>query len=64
MMKKGCVLTPHANYSLPGITRAIVRKRHSFLLFSFTVMAKQNFILEERRISLSEFHTVDEVWTT
>ncbi|KAG7564351.1 hypothetical protein ISN44_As10g011170 [Arabidopsis suecica] len=28
------------------------------------LVMKENFILEERRISLSEFHTADEVWTT
>ncbi|TYH91686.1 hypothetical protein ES332_A13G131400v1 [Gossypium tomentosum] len=43
LVKKGCVLTPHADYCLPGITRAT---------------------LVERRISLSEFHAADEVWTT
>ncbi|KAJ4846730.1 hypothetical protein Tsubulata_043097 [Turnera subulata] len=34
---------------------------------SFQVMdlvVKENLVLEERRISLSEFHTADEVWTT
>lgn len=25
---------------------------------------KEKFVLEERNISLSEFHTADEVWTT
>ncbi|CAH8259404.1 unnamed protein product [Arabidopsis lyrata] len=54
MVKKGCVLTPHADYCLPGITRATVME----------LVVKENFILEERRISLSEFHTADEVWTT
>ncbi|KAL0658520.1 hypothetical protein Bca4012_079105 [Brassica carinata] len=28
------------------------------------LVVKENFILEERNISLSEFHTADEVWTT
>jgi branched-subunit amino acid aminotransferase/4-amino-4-deoxychorismate lyase len=54
MVKKGCVLTPHADYCLPGITRATVME----------LVVKENFILEERRISLSEFHTANEVWTT
>jgi branched-subunit amino acid aminotransferase/4-amino-4-deoxychorismate lyase len=54
MVKKDRVLTPHADYCLPGITRATVME----------LVVKENFILEERRISLSEFHTADEVWTT
>nr|XP_016509582.1 PREDICTED: branched-chain-amino-acid aminotransferase-like protein 1 [Nicotiana tabacum]XP_016509583.1 PREDICTED: branched-chain-amino-acid aminotransferase-like protein 1 [Nicotiana tabacum] len=28
------------------------------------LVLKENLVLEERRISLSEFHTADEVWTT
>ncbi|XP_031405961.1 branched-chain-amino-acid aminotransferase-like protein 1 isoform X2 [Punica granatum] len=54
LVKKGRVLTPHADYCLPGITRATV----------MDLVVKENLILEERRISLSEFHTADEVWTT
>ncbi|XP_074292767.1 branched-chain-amino-acid aminotransferase-like protein 1 [Silene latifolia] len=54
MVKKGRILTPHADYCLPGITRATV----------MDLVMKEGFILEERRISLSEFHTADEVWTT
>ncbi|XP_048136240.1 branched-chain-amino-acid aminotransferase-like protein 1 [Rhodamnia argentea] len=54
LIKKGRVLTPHADYCLPGITRATVME----------LVVKENLILEERRISLSEFHTADEVWTT
>lgn len=54
MVKKGRVLTPHADYCLPGITRATV----------MDLVVKEGFILQERRISLSEFHTADEVWTT
>ncbi|KAF3485318.1 hypothetical protein F2Q69_00056172 [Brassica cretica] len=54
MVKKGRVLTPRADYCLPGITRATVME----------LVVKENFILEERNISLSEFHTADEVWTT
>lgn len=29
MVKKGRVLTPHADYCLPGITRATVRAKNS-----------------------------------
>lgn len=54
LVKKGRVLTPHADYCLPGITRATV----------IDLVVKEKLVLEERRISLSEFHTADEVWTT
>ncbi|CAJ2628974.1 unnamed protein product [Trifolium pratense] len=54
IVKKGRVLTPHADYCLPGITRSTV----------MDLLVKEQFILEERRISLSEVHTADEVWTT
>ncbi|KAF5193614.1 Branched-chain-amino-acid aminotransferase-like protein [Thalictrum thalictroides] len=54
LVKKGRVVTPHADYCLPGITRATVME----------LVVKENLVLEERRISLSEFHTADEVWTT
>lgn len=54
LVKKGHVLTPHADYCLPGITRATV----------MDLVVKEKFPLVERRISLSEFHTADEVWTT
>ncbi|KAH9754678.1 Branched-chain-amino-acid aminotransferase-like protein 1 [Citrus sinensis] len=52
LVKKGRVLTPHADYCLPGITRATVME----------LVVKENLVLEERRISLSEFHTADEVF--
>ncbi|XP_048225644.1 branched-chain-amino-acid aminotransferase-like protein 1 isoform X2 [Ricinus communis] len=54
LVKKGRVSTPHADYCLPGITRATV----------MDLVIKENLVLEERRISLSEFHTADEAWTT
>lgn len=54
LVKKGNVMTPPADYCLPGITRATV----------MDLVKKENLVLEERRISLSEFHTADEVWTT
>ncbi|KAL2478144.1 Branched-chain-amino-acid aminotransferase-like protein 2 [Forsythia ovata] len=53
LVKKGCVATPHADYCLPGITRATV----------MGLVIKEGLVLRERRISLSEFHTADEVWT-
>ncbi|XAR49086.1 Branched-chain-amino-acid transaminase [Bertholletia excelsa] len=54
LVKKGRVVTPHADYCLSGITRATV----------MDLVVKENIILDERRVSLSEFHTADEVWTT
>lgn len=54
MVKKGRVLTPHADYCLSGITRATV----------IDLARKEGVSMEERRISLTEFHTADEVWTT
>ncbi|KAM0942767.1 putative branched-chain-amino-acid transaminase [Dioscorea sansibarensis] len=54
LVKKGQVSTPHADYCLPGITRATV----------VDLVRKENIVLHERRISLSEFHSADEVWTT
>ncbi|XP_057497099.1 branched-chain-amino-acid aminotransferase-like protein 1 isoform X3 [Actinidia eriantha] len=54
LAKRGRVVTPHADYCLPGVTRATV----------MDLVVREKFILEERRVSLSEFHTADEVWTT
>nr|CAD1833664.1 unnamed protein product [Ananas comosus var. bracteatus] len=54
MVKKGQVLTPHADYCLPGITRTTV----------MDLVVQEKLVLHERRISLSEFHVADEVWTT
>ncbi|KAI4310963.1 hypothetical protein MLD38_035904 [Melastoma candidum] len=51
MVKKGRVLAPHADYCLPCITRATVME----------LVVSENIVLEERRISLSEFHAADEV---
>ncbi|XLR00128.1 hypothetical protein HN51_054870 [Arachis hypogaea] len=52
IVKKGCVLTPHADYCLPDITRATV----------MNLVVEQQLILEERTISLSEVHTAYEVY--
>ncbi|XP_051124552.1 branched-chain-amino-acid aminotransferase-like protein 1 [Andrographis paniculata] len=54
LVKKGKVATPHADYCLPGVTRATVME----------LVVKENLILSEKHISLSEFHTADEVFTT
>lgn len=53
-IRKGEVLTPYADYCLPGITRAKVIE-----------LCKENGIpCREARISLSEFYVADEVFTT
>ncbi|KAL8546918.1 hypothetical protein ACS0TY_006581 [Phlomoides rotata] len=54
LVKKGHLATPYADCCLPGITRATV----------MDLAVKENLVLVERRISLSEFHTADEVFTT
>ncbi|KAL7120347.1 hypothetical protein ACP275_02G117400 [Erythranthe tilingii] len=54
LVKKGHLATPHGDYCLPGITRATV----------MDLALKENLVLVERRISISEFHTADEVFTT
>ncbi|KAF6145226.1 hypothetical protein GIB67_041421 [Kingdonia uniflora] len=51
LVKKGRVVTPHADYCLPGVTRSTVME----------LLESENLYLQERRISLSEFHTADEV---
>jgi branched-chain amino acid aminotransferase group I len=54
MVDNGTLLTPHADYCLPGITRETV-----------LILAKELGIpCEVRRVSLSEFHAADEVFTT
>ncbi len=53
-IKKGVVLTPHADSCLPGITRAnVIRICH-----------ENNVPLTERNISISEMYTADEAFTT
>lgn len=54
LVKKGRVHTPRADHCLPGITRATV----------IDLVKSEGIYLEERQVSLSEFHTADEVWTT
>ena len=54
MVKRGVVLTPHADSCLPGITRAgVIRMARDLGL---TVV--------ERNLSITEIHTADEVFTT
>ncbi|KAG2316544.1 hypothetical protein Bca52824_019666 [Brassica carinata] len=49
MVKSVVVLTPHADYCLPGITRATVME----------LVVKENVTLEERNISL---YGLQELW--
>lgn len=54
MVDDGVLITPHADHCLPGITRATVLE-----------LAKELSIpIEVRRVSLAEFHSADEVFTT
>ncbi|MEL7161104.1 MAG: aminotransferase class IV [Bacteroidota bacterium] len=53
-IRKGKVFTPHADFCLPGITRATVLQ-----------LCRDNGIpCAEKRLSLTEFYTADEVFTT
>lgn len=53
-IRRGVVYTPHADYCLPGITRATVLQ----------LCAGNNIPAHEKRLSLTEFYTADEVFTT
>lgn len=54
IVKKGVLLTPHADACLPGITRALVLR----------VAAADGITTVERNISRTEVHAADEVFTT
>lgn len=54
MIKDGVVHTPTADSCLPGITRRTVMQ----------LCRTIGIPLEERRVSLAEFHAADEVFTT
>jgi branched-subunit amino acid aminotransferase/4-amino-4-deoxychorismate lyase len=54
IVKKGLVLTPHTDYCLPGITRAVVLE----------IAREDGIPTEQRRLSLTEVHTADEMFTT
>ena len=52
--ERGTLLTPHADHCLPGITRsAVLELAHELCLPT-----------EVRRVSLAEFHSAEEVFTT
>lgn len=54
LVSKGELHTPTADHCLPGITRSVVMQ----------LAGKIAITVRERRISLTEFHTADEVFTS
>jgi len=54
LVKQGVLRTPTADHCLPGITRAVVLE----------IARDEKLPHEVRRISLSELHSADEVFTT
>ena len=54
LIKRGEVLTPHADSCLPGITRGTV----------IGIARKAGIPMTERNVSLTEVYTADEVFTT
>jgi branched-chain amino acid aminotransferase group I len=54
LVKRGVLLTPHADSCLPGITRGVV----------MTLARANGLPLQERNISLAEVYTADEIFTT
>ena len=54
MVDNGVLLTPHADHCLPGITRETVLE----------IAKELDISTEVRRLSLAEFHSADEVFTT
>ncbi|KAH7289394.1 hypothetical protein KP509_31G073400 [Ceratopteris richardii] len=54
LVKKGVIFTPHPDFCLPGITRRTV----------IDLARERGYTVVERRISITEFYTADEVWTT
>ncbi len=53
-IRRGTVYTPHADFCLPGITRATILQ----------LCADNGIPHAEKRLSLTEFYTADEVFTT
>jgi len=54
LVKNDCVKTPHADSCLPGLTRRMI----------LDICASEGIAAEERNLSLSEFYTADEVFTS
>ena len=53
-IRRGVVYTPHADYCLPGITRQTI----------LDICRDNDIPCQEKRLSLTEFYTADEVLTT
>lgn len=53
-IRDGVVYTPHADYCLPGITRGTILR----------LCAENDIPHQEKRLSVTEFYTADEVFTT
>ncbi len=53
-IRRGTVYTPHGDFCLPGITRGLV----------IDLCRKNDIPILEKRLSLTEFYTADEVFTT
>ncbi|MCB0569692.1 MAG: aminotransferase class IV [Phaeodactylibacter sp.] len=53
-IRKGTVFTPHADACLPGITRSLV----------IGICRNHGIPVQEKNLSLTEFYTADEVFTT
>ena len=54
LVRDGTVYTPHADFCLPGITRGVV----------IDICRRYGIPIVEKRLSLTEFYTADEVFTT
>lgn len=54
LVRAGCVLTPHADSCLPGITRGVI----------IDLCRELEIGLTERNVSLTEVYTADEMFTT
>ncbi|GBG61972.1 hypothetical protein CBR_g26135 [Chara braunii] len=54
MIKRGRVLTPAADYCTPGITRGTIMQ----------LAMSTGLLIRERRLSLAEFYSADEVFAT
>lgn len=54
LVRRGVLQTPHADYCLPGITRSVV----------IDIARKAGIPTEERRLSLTEVYTADEMFTS
>ena len=53
-IKKGKVFTPHADSCLPGITRGLI----------IEICQQHDIPIQEKKLSLTDFYTADEVFTT